>query len=158
MSSLDNNDTQEIQTPALIVALYLLVTTRLTGVQRKPAEYSWQQNRAMDILKELVGEEVEHKDVEEADVKRCMAEIRDQQWTQMDWFANIPVGAGVGDSGEEAADRASGDDKADDRQVLPMKRKKFDRSDLIHKEYLQAGLGTMVSSSYYSLIDVGEVH
>jgi len=146
LSSQDTNNANEIKILALIVALFLLVTTRLAGVQKKPAEYSSQLTRALNSLKELVGEDVVHRDIEEADVDECMTVVRDRQWTKMDWFANIPVGAGVGNGDAEPADDASGDDEADDEQFLPVKRRNIDRQESADRKYLQAGLGTMVSS------------
>lgn len=144
--SQDTEDANEIKIPALIVALYLLVTTRLAGVQKKPAEYTLQLTHALNKLKGLVGEEEAHKDTREADVDDCMTEIRDRQWTKMDWFANIPVGAGVGGGGkEEVADDASSDEGSDTAQLLPAKRSKLDKRESADKNYLQAGLGTMVS-------------
>ena len=131
---------------ALIVALYLLVTTRLAGVRLQPAEYMHQKSLALDIVKESVGDDVKLGDVHDADVDQCTKQFRDQHWTQMDWFTNVPVGAGVGDNdflGESA------DDGSDDRGIeeghLLISQRKTGRMRLADRDILQAGLGTMVN-------------
>lgn len=146
LSSQGTKDPNEMNIPALTVALYLLVTTRLAGVEKKPAEYSFQLTHALNNVKDFMGKEVAHKDTTEADVDDCMTEIRDRQWTKMDWFANIPVGGGVGDGEKETVDDASCDEDADAVQLLPAKRRKLDKQESAAQDYLQAGLGTMVSS------------
>jgi len=145
LQSEDNEDVNDLKIPALIVALYLLITTRLAGVEKKPAEYSTQRTYVLNTLNELVESEVAPQDAEEADIDDCMAKIRDRQWTKMDWFANIPVGTGIGGSEEEAVDDASSDEDANAVQLLPVKRRKLDTRESADQTYLQAGLGTMVS-------------
>ena len=142
-------DADDMNIPALIVALYLLVTTRLAGVEKKPAEYSFQVTHALNNAKGFIGNEAAHKDTKEADVDDCMTEIRDWQWTKMDWFANIPVGAGVGDGEKETVDDATSDEDADAVQLLPTKRRKLNMQESADQDYLQAGLGTMVSSPHF---------
>lgn len=148
LQSQDKEDANGLKIPALIVALYLLITTRLAGVDKKPAEYSMQRTYALNNLNELVESEVAHEVAEEVDIDDCMANIRDRQWTKMDWFTNIPVGTGVtgGMGGEgKAADDTSSDEDTDAVQLLPVKRKELDTGKSADRVYLQAGLGTMVS-------------
>lgn len=134
-----------VNTPALIVAVYLLVTTRLAGIRTAPAKYDEQIALALEILKDVAGKDSEHGGAEKADVDKCMREVRDQRWTQMDWFYNITAGSGLGvDEGlEEDVDTIPIEEEAESEQQLPGKRK-LNRPDSVDQEYLQVGLGTMV--------------
>lgn len=145
LSSLDTVDASELNIPALIVALFSLVATRLEGVRKQPKEYSERIARAVNALNNSVGDAVKHKNIEEADVDNCMKEIRDHEWTKMDSFRNIPVGEGLGGDEAETADSDSDEDDMDDIQLLPAKRRKLDTTQPANENYLQAGLGTMVS-------------
>ena len=147
VSSEEVNQTDEINIPALIIAVFLLVTTRLAGIKTQPAEYVRQKNAALQILRDAGRGNNERRQVHEADVDRCTNLFRDKRWTQMDWFGNVPVGAGVGNSSgseEIVDDGASGFDEAEE-QLLPLQMD-AGRMDAATSDYLQAGLGTMVSA------------
>lgn len=146
LSSLGTKDTSEINVPALIVALFSLVTTRLEGVGKPPKEYSQWITRAVNALKKISGGAVNHQDFGESDVDDCMNMVRDREWTRMDWLRNIPVGEGLGGDEPEAADSAFDEDEVDHVQLLPAKRRKLVKVQPADQNYLQAGLGTMVSS------------
>lgn len=131
-----------VKIPALIIIVFLLVTTRLAGVATPPTEYLRRKDLALAILKE---EATEAEETQNVDVDACMREVKDQHWLEMDWFENIQVGAGVGiDDGEEDEDSASDDEEAGEGQFLPGIKRGSWNPDLSDGDYLQAGLGTMM--------------
>lgn len=131
---------------ALIVIVYSLVTTRLSGFKRQPAEYRRENDRALEILNESAGNDPERRDVEAADLEECMQQVKSQQWTQMDWFENIPIGGGLGldQNIEDVVARASHSDEIEEEDRLPLMNSMLDRDGSSELTYLQAGLGTMV--------------
>lgn len=92
------------------------------------------------------GEDAERTEIGVADVDHCMREVKNQHWTEMDWFENIPAGAGIGgdERTEEAVEDDPDDEEAEEGHVLPVKRTEVNRIDSSGQDYLQAGLGTMV--------------
>lgn len=135
---------------ALIVAVYILVTTRLAGTETAPDEYQTRRNLALEIVMDAIRKDEAYMEVGNADIDGCMREIKDQKWTQMDWFWNITPGVGVGlDEGvEDDAEDGSDDEDADVGGLLPLTRERFGRQDSLEQDYLQAGLGTMVRTSF----------
>ena len=146
-----------VKTSALIVAVYLFVTTRLAGVQTRPDDYRRQKDHALEILRNAAGGDPEEKNVDNGDVDMCAREIRDQKWTEMDWFANVPMGAGVGvevdDGLDDAQPEGSVDGEAEEVHLLPMKRSKSGKAESADRDYLLPGLGTMVRPSIH--VEVG---
>ena len=108
------------------------------------SEYQRQRGQALQTLYELAGEEIRMEDVGNLDVDNCMRQVRDQGWTDMDWFENIPAGAGldVSDGMDEVFD--GNEDAAEGEQLLPMLQKHVGKVGLAEADYLQPGLGTMV--------------
>lgn len=108
------------------------------------SEYQRQRGQALQAIYELAGEEMGTEDVGNLDVDNCMRQVRDQGWTEMDWFENIPAGAGldVSDGMDEFAE--TNEDPGEGEQLLPVMRKNVGRIGLADPDYLQAGLGTMV--------------
>ncbi|CAF9917644.1 hypothetical protein IMSHALPRED_003709 [Imshaugia aleurites] len=144
-----------VQIPALIVAVYILVTTRLAGTETAPEQYQNRKTLALEIVKDAVGKDFAQVEVGNADIDNCMREFKDRKWTQMDWFGNIAPGAGVGLDGEseDDADDASDHDEADEGGLLPMTRGSVDRRDSLDQGYLQVGLGTMMRDQVDYLSD-----
>lgn len=135
-----------VKIPALIVAVYILVMTRLAGTGTAPDEYQNRRTLALEVVKDAARKDEASIEVGNADVDNCMREIKDQKWTQMDWFGNIIPGAGV-DLDEGAEDDAKGgpdDDEDDEGDLLPVTRRTVGERDSLEQDYLQAGLGTMV--------------
>ena len=144
---------------ALVVAVYVLVTTRLAGTETAPDEYRALRTLALEIVKNATRQDEADMQVGNSDIDDCMREVKDQKWTQMDWFRNITPGLGVGSAAaaEDDADEGSGDDNADEGVFLPLTRRSLGRRDSLEQDYLQAGLGTMVRIAlpflaYHSLL------
>lgn len=133
-----------VKTPALIVVAFILATTRLSGAEMPASEYQRLRGQALQTLHELAEEEIAMEDVGNLDVDNCMRQVRDQGWTEMDWFDNIPAGAGldVSEGMDEVADDEG--DPGEGGQLLPMLRKHVGKVGLAEADYLQPGLGTMV--------------
>ena len=141
----------EVKVPALIVAVYILVTTRLAGTETVPDEYQVRRNLALEIVKDAARKDGADMEVDNADIDKCMHEFKDQKWTQMDWFGNITPGAGV-DLHEREKDSVEeyDDDEADEGDILPLTRIFIGKRDSLDQDYLQAGLGTMVRLPFLS--------
>ena len=139
--------------PALIIAIFLLIKTRLTGVRTQPAEYAEQRSLALEVLKEIAGEDAEQGKADGADVDECTKQFRDQKWLEMDWFGNIPIGAGLNLAGgsEEAAEEEVDPNEAEEELLIPSKKFRIGGIESSAQDYLQAGLGTMVSLSHPGL-------
>ena len=136
-----------VKPQALIAAVFILVTTRLSGTETVPDEYRSRRNLALQIVREASGKDEVDVDVSSADIDKCMREVKAQKWTHMDWFENIVPGAGVAlekrvDDVEDACD----DDHADEGALLPVTRSSISDRDSLERNYLQAGLGTMVKT------------
>ena len=108
------------------------------------SEYQRQRGLALQMLQEHEGAELRMDDIGNLDVDNCMRQVRDQRWTEMDWFENIPAGAGVdvSDGMDEVAD--DNEDAGEGGQLFPGTRKHNGKVGLADPDYLQAGLGTMV--------------
>ena len=108
------------------------------------SEYQRQRGQALQMLHELMGAEMGMEDIRNLDVDNCMRQVRDQGWTEMDWFENIPAGAGLGlsDGMDEVDD--DNEDPGKGEQLLPVMRKHVGKLGVADPDYLQAGLGTMV--------------
>ncbi len=138
---------RKIKVPALIIAVLSVVTTRLAGVETSAIEYSRQKAEALALFENSGADLGSREQLDDADINECMREIRDKRWTDLDWFANIPVGGGlVTVEAENNEGEASADEDGTNGTVIPSKRSMDDLrgSD---NDYLQAGLGTMVDLS-----------
>ena len=138
-----------IKVQALIVAIYILVTTRLAGTETAPDEYQHRRDRALEIVKDSSRTDEADVEVSGADIDNLMRALKDQKWTHMDWFENITPGAGVGldKRVEDDVPDGSDDDEADEGSLLPVTRKVLGTRDSLEQDYLQVGLGTMVKTS-----------
>ena len=138
-----------VQIPALIVAVYILVTTRLAGTETVPYEYQTRRTLALEIVKNAAGKDDAVMEVGNADIDDCMREVKHQKWTQMDWFGNITTGGGVDldEGAKDDAEDGSDDEEADEGSLLPVTRRSMGR-DSLEQHYLQAGLGTMVRDPF----------
>lgn len=149
---------------ALIVAVGLLVCACLSGKTTSPAEYARQKILGLDSLRgrfppaDAVAvrtrQEEEMKDDDNsfdnpAHVDAWLREIRDQRLTEMDWFKNVGQGTGLNvTNGGEDEDGEEGHQKGNEEEAdegLWTARRRLEDGEE-GKEYLQAGLGTMVGA------------
>lgn len=130
--------------PAMVTAVYILVITRLSGVETSADEYSRVRSAALQTLDSIEAGKAQRENVNGRDVDEWLREIRDREWTSLDWFENIGEGAGLELDGIGVANEASEDDLGSEQKKTPVKQtlKGMDKS---KKTTLQAGLGTMVS-------------
>ena len=142
-----------VKTQALIVAVFILVTTRLSGTETAPDEYRSRRNLGLQIVRDASGKEEADVEVSSADIDNCMREVKAQKWTHMDWFENIIPGAGVGlekRADDDVEDVCDADD-TDEGDLLPATRSSIGGRDSLERNHLQAGLGTMVKTSLPSV-------
>ena len=140
-----------VKTAALIVAIYILVATRLIGVETKPAEYRQRRRLALEALTEAIPGEMEQA-FDDSDVNKAMRKIDSQRWAEMDWFSNVPEGSGLClevemDEVSSQGAAKDGEDEEDEGPLLPGLRRASRRQDDLVDRYLQAGLGTMACSA-----------
>ena len=136
------DSSRKVKVPALIIAVLFIVTTRLAGVETRADVYPRQRAEALALLKDSSPEQVDREPVDDTDVNDCMREIRDKGWTELDWFANIPVGGGLITVGAEDYEDASAAEEGTQETLLPSKSTNDLRGS--NNDYLRAGLGTMV--------------
>ena len=138
--------TSAIKMPALIVAVYVWVTARLAWSEKPAIEYHQQRNSAVDVFEGLAQIPDEISGFDHGDVDICMRQIKENQWTEMDWFENVPVGTGLGlsDGREDEAESEDGFDDTEEGLLLPVQQKTVSKNGATDPDYLQAGLGTMV--------------
>ena len=129
---------------SLIVAVYMLVRTRLSGVETDPSTFSEQRDTALTVLIQVRNGEETSTAIDPTSVIDWMQEIRRGRWTELDWFSNITVGAGLGLDEAESTHPIDSDrgDSDDDEPLAHGKRAA--RGYGAEKPYLQPGLNTMV--------------
>ena len=138
---------KELKIPALVVAVLLLVKTRLAGVKTSTDEYEQQKSIALETLKDFGGNATEEEEIGLHDVDEYTRQMGENRWIEMDWFINIPIGAelDVDCSLEDVPGNDPGDDQLEEEQLLSVQRSKARSKDVTDHDYLQPGLGTMVS-------------
>lgn len=145
-----DNGPANINVPALTVILYILVLTRLTGVETEPAEYLRRKEIGLAALQEAMAKRNVELDCDQTDIDDCMRQVSKYRWTDMDWFRNVDVGSGLGgeDDEEEDVDDDDGDEKG---PIFPVQSEGLNGME--EEDYLQAGLGTMMDDrvDYLSL-------
>lgn len=144
---------QSLSVEALVVAVYILVRTRLLGVQTDPKGYSAQRDDAARVMNGLRNDEEPSGLRDSASVDTWMREINRGRWTEMDWFENIGEGAGlaVDKVGATTGDSSDKDD-VDEEDSFLVGRQRSDRYKA-EKPFLQPGLGTMVSLQFHVVDD-----
>ena len=132
--------------PAIIIAVYLLVTTRLSGVETSVEDYNRIKSAALRTLNTIDAGKTVREEIAGKDVDEWLWEIRDRGWTGLDWFANIGEGTGLDVDGLRGDNEASEDGTESEQGRMPVKQSLIGL-DKSKKNTLQAGLGTMVGSS-----------
>lgn len=149
--SMTENDLERLRSlsvESLIVAVYMLVRTRLSGVETDPSTVSEQRDTALTVLIQVRNGEETSTAIDPTSVMDWMQEIRRGRWTELDWFSNVTVGAGLGLDDPEATHPIDSDrgDSDDDEPVAHGKRAAREYG--AEKPYLQPGLNTMVCRWY----------
>ena len=129
--------------PALIMTVFFTVYARLSAIETPVDKFMDQKKRGFGILKDYMGQEAvgEYK-IKDSDFDDLILAFRDKGWTQMDWFENITPGAGLGLDHVIEKSRESGlENEEATQQESILSSHDLDGNE---KDYLQAGLGTMV--------------
>jgi len=148
-------DQIDIKVPALLIALTLIVYTRLAGVETPSEEYLRQIELALALVKESLVGNSDLQDVDRDDVAICMRRFGENRWSDMDWFHNIQTGSGVGGDvvNPGASEELQSEDDVTCDVPLSVSRHGDRNMDLSEAEYLQAGLGTMIQDRVDYLSD-----
>lgn len=115
-----------------------------------PEQYAQQKVFGLEVLQKCVPEEGQG-DNGPADVDAWLREIRDRGWMQLDWFANVGEGVGVGGNDENVGDEEREEDDREEEEAEEtgdalMLRTTFDINKTDDgKDILLTGLGTMVN-------------
>lgn len=127
---------------ALVVAVYILVRTRMSGVETDSRGYLAQRDKALTVLREFRSKEGSAVVLDPVNVDEWMRETRRGHWLEMDWFENIEPGAGV--SVEAQGDNnAFRDSEVEGDEDFIASKHRFDAY-TTEQTFLQPGLGTMV--------------
>ena len=145
------NEASDVNISALIIVVYLLVVTRLTGKEMPAQEFTRLRGLAITSLRESglkeAYDEVADSDGVIAGVVSWMRDMGAKGWTELDWFANVGEGTGLGvaEPGEddEAIESSALDeiDHGATDQLLGRMDISLDDEDM---NILRPGLGTMV--------------
>ncbi|KAL8953410.1 MAG: hypothetical protein Q9222_000723 [Ikaeria aurantiellina] len=138
---------RSLSVDALIVTVYILVRTRLTGVETDPKAYPVQRDEALAILKQIHDGDQPSAGGFQDQANDWMREIGKGRWTDLNWFENVRQGAGLG-LGKHDPDRVGESDDSD----LDENNRLVDTTGVLNQgltetDFLQPGLGTMVGPS-----------
>lgn len=129
--------------PALIMVVFLAVYARLTATETPVDRFMDLKETGFGVLEEHTGQEgMAEARITEEDFEALILAFRDRGWAKMDWFKNITLGAGLGldhiiaESGESGSEN---EEEVEQKSLL-----NFHDLEGNEKDYLQAGLGTMV--------------
>lgn len=128
---------------ALIMVAFFTVYTRLTATETPVDIFMNQKKKGFTILNDFIEEEaVEEEMITDDDFDKLILAFRDSGWTQLDWFENITPGAGLGlDHRTEESGIAGSENYEATQQESILDLRDLDSNE---RDYLQAGLGTMV--------------
>ncbi|KAL8931000.1 MAG: hypothetical protein Q9208_000101 [Pyrenodesmia sp. 3 TL-2023] len=135
---------RNLSVEALVIAVYVLVRTRLLGVETDPNGYSAQRDDAVMAMSELRADDEPSIRLDSASVDCWMREINKSRWTDMDWFENVGEGTGLAiDRILTGSDDSLNKSDVDEDETL-VHGGHSSNSFLAEKPYLQPGLGTMM--------------
>ena len=140
---------ENINISALIIVVYLLVATRLTGIATPPEEFIRQRTLAIAAIKsseipEAVAEVADGTDAA-ARIMSWMREISSNHWTELDWFANVREGSGLGLSTKPVDGEEDSEDEIRYHKPSYSIVEGLDFDEDENPDVLRPGLGTMVS-------------
>jgi len=151
---IERDPAEQVNVATLVIAVYVLVYTRLSGVSMTPGEFIRQRTVAIEAIQgsgmqEAIDEASDGTDVV-ARVNSWMREVSSKGWTELDWFANVPEGCGLSlDTGCAGVDELSGDEREDmlHSSSIVERLEVYDDEDY---KVLRPGLGTMVGKAIVS--------
>lgn len=125
------------------MTVFFTVYIRLSAKEIPVDKFMDQKKRGLRILKDYMGQEAVGGDkIKDLDFDELILAFRVRGWTQMDWFENITPGAGLGLDHVIEKSRESGlENEEATQQESILSSHDLDGNE---KDYLQAGLGTMV--------------
>lgn len=145
---IERDPVEQVNVAALVIAVYVLVYTRLSGVPMTPQEFIRQRTASVEAIhgsgiQEAVDEASNCSDIS-ARVNTWMREVSGNGWIELDWFANVPEGCGLSlDTGSAGVDQISGEEQEDLLHRSSMVERLEVDEDEDHN-ILRPGLGTMV--------------
>lgn len=142
----------DVNVSAVIVMLFIMVTTRLSGAQTTPEQYQRVRQEAVLAVKNDCGQDGAETDWDESSVDDCMRQMKEYGWQKMDWFSNIELGSGI-DQGSPVALSTTQDNGIDDDCVVPVGMSVLENVDASVEDFLQPGLGTMLDEKLDFLSD-----
>jgi len=151
-SRIERDPVEQVNVAALVIAVYVLVYTRLSGVSMTPENFIRQRTTAIQAIRgsgiqEAIDEASTGSDVA-ARVNSWMREVSSNGWTDLDWFANVPEGCGLSlDTGLAGADEVSGDEREHLRPSSSIVEL-LEVDDDEDQNILRPGLGTMVGKAF----------
>ncbi len=147
----EKDPVEQVNVAALVIAVYVLVYTRLSGVSMTPEEFIRQRAAGIEAIQgsgmqEAIDEASNGSDVA-ARVNIWMREVSSKGWTELDWFANVPEGCGLSlDTGPAGTGGVSGDEREDLLHSSSIVER-LEVDDDEDYNVLRPGLGTMVGKA-----------
>ncbi|KAL8713060.1 MAG: hypothetical protein Q9220_002920 [cf. Caloplaca sp. 1 TL-2023] len=135
---------RRLSVDALIVSIYILVRTRLSGIETDPKAYPAQRDEALAILTQLHNSDQPLAGDLQDQANDWMREIGKGRWTDLDWFANVVQGAGLGLGKDNPNQNGEPDDSGVDEDDELIDTTGAFTQDLTETDFLQPGLGTMM--------------
>ena len=149
-----SHDKVEPNLAALIIVLYILVTTRLTGEKLVSDVYFEQKESALEIIGHALQERKVQSGCNDTDIDVCMRQVKEYQWTEMDWFNNVEIGSGVNPDTQGPAEETDDIQQTESEdEAIPTGGTKAFELDSVNEGYLQPGLGTMMDAKVDFLSD-----
>lgn len=148
----ESDPVEQVSVAALVIAVYVLVYTRLSGVSMTPEEFIRQRTAAIEAIQGCgiqgaIDEASDGSDVV-ARVNSWMREVSSKGWTELNWFANVPEGCGLGlGTGPAGVDEVSGDEREDLLHSSSIVER-LEVDDNEDYDVLRPGLGTMVGKAF----------
>ncbi|KAI4205724.1 MAG: hypothetical protein LQ350_000221 [Teloschistes chrysophthalmus] len=144
---------RQMSVEALIVAVFILVRTRLSGSGLDTKDYALQRDEALAIVGELRHGDDQFVTPESGDVNEWLVEIARGCWRELDWFTNVQEGADGGARDSEAEDSDKHDSShTDDDDGFATRNRRLGWQ-MGEAPFLQPGLGTMMQDKFDYLSD-----
>ncbi|KAL8888827.1 MAG: hypothetical protein Q9215_003818 [Flavoplaca cf. flavocitrina] len=153
MTEKDLEKLRSLSIEPLIVGVYTLVRTRLSGVEMDPSTFLEQSATALTILSQLRRDGGTPTTMDPKSVIEWMQEIKRGCWTDLDWLKNIEEGNGLSFDGAESTNLEDSDASNSDEGEPAIPASHKSRRHEAEKPYLQPGLNTMMQARVDYLSD-----